>query len=152
MTLRCVSCSGVAQDVPGPAPSVSVDFGDFQSGTLNGKAGEALANGKYDVALAYADKCIEIYGDQASQQQKALTAIPVGQDQTFAQWALNDVGMAYLDKGKALEGQNKAKEALAVYKTIVEKFAFAQVWDPQGWFWKPADVAAERITALTKLN
>jgi len=58
------------------------------------------------------------------------------------------VGTCLFILGQTLEKQNKGTEALAAYKTLVEKVSYAQTWDTKGWFWKPADAAKERIKAL----
>ena len=39
-------------------------------------------------------------------------------------------------------------EAMASYKTLLEKVSFAQCWDPNGWFWKPADAAKKQVKML----
>jgi tetratricopeptide (TPR) repeat protein len=130
------------------APAPVLDFGDFAPATIRMKASAALDAKNYDAAIGYADKCIELFSNDATAQQAALTAIPTDKDTVFKQWALNEVGVAYLVKGQALEAQNKKKDALAAYKTLVDKFAYAQCWDPQGWFWTPADQARERVATL----
>ncbi|MBE7159385.1 MAG: beta-glucanase precursor, partial [Rhodospirillales bacterium] len=65
-----------------------------------------------------------------------------------AQWALNDVGTCYFIKGQALESQGKKKDAVAAFKYLSDNLAFAQCWDPKGWFWKPADAARDKTKKL----
>ena len=124
------------------------DFGDHSSQTLVSKAW-AAQDAKDDAAiLAYTGKCIEMFKTQALDQQKALSAPPTVKEEVFKQWALNDVGTAYFIRGQALERQGKNAEAIEAYKVVSEQLPFAQCWDVQGWFWKPADAAAGRIKAL----
>jgi len=130
------------------AAASSLDFGDYKSSTLTGKAWKALESKNYAEVSGYANKCIDTFKTQAVAQQKALTSPPTEKEQVFAQWALNDVGTCYFILGKSLDDQGKGKEAAAAYKFLVENLAFAQCWDPKGWFWKPADAAKERIKAL----
>ena len=126
----------------------SYDFGDHSSQTLISKAW-AAQDAKNDAAvLAYTGKCIEMFQPQALEQQKALSAPLTVKDEIFKQWALNDVGTALFIRGQALERQGRTAEAIADYKMLSEQLPFAQCWDVQGWFWKPADAASGRIKAL----
>lgn len=134
-----------AQDAPAAA---ALDFGDFSSGTITTKAWQASDAKNFDAALGYASKCIEMFGAQAVEQQKALPAPLTEKEQIFAQWALNDVGTCYFIKGQVLEKQGKTKEAIESYKYLVDNLGYAQTWDTNGWFWKPAGAASERIKAL----
>jgi tetratricopeptide (TPR) repeat protein len=136
---------------PSPAASpAALDFGDFKSSTLVGNAWKASADKNYDAVIAYTGKCIEMFQKQALEQQKSLTEPVPGADKekVFAQWALNDVGTAYFIRGQAFEKTGKTKEAIEAYKFLADNLAFAQTYDPKGWFWKPAGAAAERIKVL----
>ncbi len=136
-----------AQQSPAPA-APKLDLGDYSSSAITGKAWEASNAKNNDLAIAYADKCIEMFGSKAVEMQKALTAPPTEKEQVFAQWALNDVGTCYFIKGQALEAQGKKKEAAAAYKYLADTLAFAQCWDTKGWFWKPADAARDKAKKL----
>jgi tetratricopeptide (TPR) repeat protein len=140
---------------PAAAPATSgstaaLDFGDFKSTTLVANAWKSLEAKDFDAAIGYTGKCIEMFQKQALDQQKALTEpVPSSdKEKVFAQWALNDVGTAYFIRGQAYEKAGKTKEALDAYKFLADNLAFAQTWDPKGWFWKPAGAAAERIKVL----
>lgn len=126
-----------------------LDYGDYSPSTLRMKASAAMDNGEYRIALAYANKCIALFGKDALAQQTALTELPTDKDVVFKQWALNDVGVAYLLKGQALEAQENKMGALEAYKFLIEKLSYAQCWDPAGWFWSPVDLAKERVAAIT---
>jgi tetratricopeptide (TPR) repeat protein len=125
-----------------------LDFGDFSSATITGKAWKASEAKKFDEVLGYTGKCIEMFKAQAIEQQKALSEPPTEKEKVFAQWALNDVGTCYLLQGRALEEQGKKKEGIEAYKFLATNLPFAQCWDTKGWFWKPAEAAKERIKAL----
>ena len=134
--------------VPPPAPAPALDFGDNVSYKLTSKAWLASEAKDYPTALGYAGRVIETYKTQAIEQQKALTAAPTEKEEVFKQWALNDVGTCYFIQGQVLEKQGKTKEAVASYKFLVDNLAFAQCWDPKGWFWEPAAASAGRTKAL----
>jgi hypothetical protein len=141
-------CPVSAQAPPAPAASPAasnLDFGDFSSAAITAKAWGALDAKNYNDALAYTGKCIDMFKDKAVEMQKALTAPTTDKDQTFAQWALNDVGTCYYIQAKAYEGLGKKKEAMDSYKFLADNLAYAQCWDPKGWFWKPADAAKEQL-------
>ncbi len=144
-------------DTAAPAPSsasssgsTALDFGDFKSSTLTEKAWKALEDKDYDSVMGYTQKCIDMFKGQAVTQQKALTAAPdtSDKDKVFANWALNDVGTCYFIQGKALEEENKPKDALTAYQFLADNLSYCECWDTKGWFWSPAGAAKERVTAL----
>lgn len=125
------------------------NFGDYRSETLATKAWGALKEGDLEGVLAYTNKCIELYADQAKKMQSSLTAYPTGtNDQIFSYWALNDIATSLFIQGEAYRKANKKDEAIAAYKRAVDEFSYGQAWDPQGWFWKPAEAAREKIAML----
>lgn len=137
-----------AEDKPADAAvAAKPDFGDFSSQTLARKAWAALEAKKYDELKTYVAKCRELYEAKAAEMQKSLTG-PAAAGKEHDYWALNDVGTCCFILAKALDDQGKKAEALAGYKEVAEKFAFAQCWDPQGWFWKPAEAAKDRMKEL----
>ena len=131
-----------AQDAP------KYDFGDFSSSTIAGKAWKAAADKDYVAVEAYTNKCIEMYKDKALEMQKSLTEPAKEKEEIFKFWALNDVGTCYYIKAKALDDQKKTKEAIEAYKYLADNLSFAQCYDVNGWFWKPADAAKKRVTEL----
>ena len=130
--------------------TAQVDFGDHASSTLTGKAWAALNAKRFDDAQTYAQKCVSLYEKQAADMQKSLAApLPASdREAVFKLWALNEVGTCLFILGQALEKQDKPQEALAAYRRLTGSLPFAQAWDPQGWFWKPADAAKNRLKAL----
>ena len=69
-------------------------------------------------------------------------------DAIHSKWTLNDVGTSFFIIGQAFEKQSKPAEAIKAYKKLVDSVSFAQCWDPQGWFWKPADAARKQIKVI----
>ena len=142
--LTAILVAGVPAQV-----SAAYNFGDYRSETLATKAWSVLKDGDLEAVLAYTNKCIELYADQAKKMQSSLTSYPTGSnDQIFAYWALNDVATSLFIQGEAYRKANKKDEAIAAYKKAVNEFSYGQAWDPQGWFWKPAEAAQEKIAML----
>lgn len=123
------------------------DFGDHTSATLTGKAWKALAGGEHDKVAAFTGKCRELYAAEAQKQQKALTDF-LPADKAHSAWALNDVGTCLFIEAQSLEKQGRKADAAAAYRKLTTSLGFAQCWDPKGWFWKPAEAAADRLKQL----
>ncbi len=103
----------------------------------------------FGAVKVYADKCREMYGAQAEEMQKALTAPParirpsnIGRSTT---WALPSFLL-----GQALEKQGDNKGAIvASYKYVVEKTPLCAVLGSQGLVLEArADAAGARLKAL----
>ena len=132
-----------------PTPAApALDFGNFSSEVITGKAWDAFNAKNLPTAKAYAQKCVDMYKDKAVEMQKALSAPATEKEEIFKSWALNDVGVCYFILGQALEAEGKGKDAIAPYKFLADNLSYAQCWDVKGWFWKPADAARERVKAL----
>jgi len=126
-----------------------LDFGNYSSATLTTKAWEALNSEDYEDVMAYTDKCIELHAEKAKEMQASLTEYPwESQDKIFSYWALNDVGTCYFIRGEAFHKQGKTAEAKASYQKVVDDYFYAQCWDPQGWFWKPAEGAQQKLEEI----
>ncbi len=127
----------------------NLDFGDYASATLTGKAWEALNGNDMAGVDAYTKKCIELYGDKAKEMQASLTEYPwESKEKIFTYWALNDVGTAYFIRGEAFGKAGKKEEARAAYQKVVDEYSYAQCWDPKGWFWKVAEVSKINIEKI----
>jgi hypothetical protein len=124
-----------------------LDFGDHKSETITVKAWGALGAENHDEAIAYADKCIELHGAAALKMQATLKAY-ASDSEASEHWALNDVGTCYFIKAKALTASGKEKDAKKAYTYLAEKLKFSQCWDPQGWYWFPAEAATEALDEL----
>ncbi len=132
-----------------PQVSAEYNFGDFRSETLSRKAWEALEKNDLDAVLAYTNKNIELYGDQAKKMQASLTDYPTGISQEiFKYWALNDIATSLFIQGEAYRKSGLEKQAKEAYKTLIEEFSYGQCWDPKGWFWKPAETAQEKLAMI----
>lgn len=122
-----------------------IDFGDYKSSTLTGKAWDSLKQRRTMAAEAYANKCIELYSEKASEQQMSLKDYP-SSGLEWEYWALNDVGTCMFIKGQALASLGKKAESDKVFQDILGRYSYAQCWDSAGgWFWKIADAARKLL-------
>ena len=131
------------------SPAMAYEFGDFRSATLVSKAWSALNSGDIEAVLAYTNKCIELYGEQARAMQKDLKDYVTGEPkEVHAKWALNDVATSLYIQGEAYRKASMKDEAKEAYQSIVDNYSFGQTWDTKGWFWKPAEAAKEKLGML----
>ena len=125
------------------------DFGDYRSVTLTTKAWEALEKNDIEAVLAYTNKCLELYGEQAKKMQSGLKDYPAGDNkQIFSFWALNDVATCLFIQGEAYRKANMMDEAKEVFQKLINEYTYGQCWDPKGWFWKPAEAAKEKLAMI----
>ncbi|MBT3570575.1 MAG: hypothetical protein HN494_17130, partial [Opitutae bacterium] len=61
---------------------------------------------------------------------------------------LNEVGTCLMLKGDALRQKGDLNGATATYELLLRDYQYAQVWDPKGWFWKPAESARKNLAKL----
>ncbi|MBF0570897.1 MAG: tetratricopeptide repeat protein [Candidatus Omnitrophica bacterium] len=135
----------------GPAAGVKapINFGDYRSTTLVGKAWQALAQNDIESVLAYTNKCISLYSAQAGKMQASLKDYATGtNDEIFKYWALNDVATSFYIQGEAYRNANMKDEAKEAYNKVISDYSFGQTWDTKGWFWKPSAAAKEKISML----
>lgn len=138
---------GMAASSPARA---EVDFGDYTSATLTAKAWNALNGGFLDDALQFVNKCIELHAAEALKMQASLTSAPsfATPEAAGGYWALNDVGTCLFIKGQVLLKKGDKAGAKEAFTRLRDQFAFAQCWDPNGWFWKPADAAKQKLVEI----
>lgn len=124
---------------------MNIDYGDYKSSTLTGRAWDSLKQGRVMAADAYANKCIQLYSEKAVEQQLSLRDFPsAGLEWEY--WALNDVGTCLYIKGKALDSLGRKAESDKAFQDILGRFPYAQCWDNSGgWFWKIADAARKLL-------
>lgn len=112
-------------------------------------AWQALEKGELGRAMLFAEKCIKSYGKQAQKMQAELGDYPDGKKKPIASyWALNDVSTAFYIKAEAMRQSGLMAEAKPIYHELVSKYRYGQCWDPRGWYWKPAQIAQERLRLI----
>ncbi len=130
------------------------------------KAWDALNQSKYSEALEAASDCIDQFSARALRDEGALEAAqekqpPIGAvDNAFdrkkilERWAVNDVAAAYFVRGQAAEQLLKQRKGRRYLQVARESYAgaarlrYGRCWDPQGWFWSPAEAASDRLVAM----
>jgi hypothetical protein len=146
--------------------AVSLPLTAFAQQQCLKNAWTAFNQNDYQAAIRSADECIEDFGGRATKEQAALEARrekapPTGavenaadKKQIFDRWAVNDVSTAYFVKGRSAEYLFK-KQRSEKYKQIAEqayiaaaRLSYGRCWDPQGFFWSPAEASSERLPPL----
>jgi len=125
---------------------VNIDFGDYSSSQLVQKAWAALAANDLNAVVSFANKATDLYSAKAKEMQASLKEYPwESKEKTMSYWALNDVGTVLFVLGEAYRNAGKKEEAAKAYKQLIDEYFYAQCWDPQGWFWKPAEAAQQKL-------
>ncbi len=130
-----VRCAPAAQERP-------------SSGELILRCWEAHGKKDQEATLKATQELIYLYKDEADQQQASLKALPESKEEIGAVTALNDVATAYFIQGESYRYFGKEKEAIESFRTVVEKYPYAQAWDQRGWFWRVAKTSQESIDQL----
>ena len=144
--------------------SPAVDFGDQSTGNLLwGASHYGFVDKDYKKALAFADKALELYGDEARSMQASLSDFPPTDppEAAFKYKTLNDVGLIAFAKGEILRNMEDPEGAREAYTMAAEEFGYAQVQEFGEWgdlgtsldhdamgFIKVADAARMRLAEL----
>ena len=131
------------------AKGLNLDFGDMRSSTMVQRMWGAL--GKKDVAAAeaYYAKLTGLYGETAKKMQASMTEYAwESPEKIHSFWALNDVGTGTFIMGEVYRVADKKPEALAMFQKLISEYLYSQCWDPNGWFWKPAEAAQQKLIEL----
>jgi tetratricopeptide (TPR) repeat protein len=133
--------------------NLDMDFGNMSSSTIVGKMWEALNSNSLDLVIAYNAKLVKLYGETAKKMQAGMTEYAwESPDKIHSFWALNDVGTGTFILGEAYRIAGKNTEAIAAFKQVVSDYLYAQCWDTNGWFWKPAEASQQKIVELESLK
>ena len=123
------------------------DFSDESPGALMAKAWEALNKKDEQAIIAYTSRCIELYEEDAKDQEAELDAFaPSGSEADYD--ALNNVAASYFIRAEFYKYKKDWKESRKNYKKVIDNFYFAQYWDPRGWWWKPAEISEGEIEKI----
>lgn len=144
------------------AAAVTSSFGAQKAEPLNVKltsqAWQALNKGDYRRAIEYAGKGIDEFRGSADRAQAQLVRehaplpptgkVSASEKRTImARGLLNDVATCFFIMGRASEYLGRKEEAKRSYQAAA-KYTYARCWDPNGWFWSPAEVASDRLSRL----
>lgn len=128
----------------------TLDYGDYKSYELATKGWEALDANDHAAVIAYTSKCVELYGERGARMNAGLTLFPPV-EKVNEYWALNDVGTCLFIMGSSYEKQRMYPEAAAAFGKLEKDFSFSQCWDPKGWYWQPAMVAAGKAAKYSTM-
>ena len=134
--LLCVASSADAYD------------SDSTSSALTGNAALSLKKEDWRAVKYYTQRCITLYRTHALKMQRKLKDYPpLETSQQY--WALNDVAYAYFLQGEMYRMTGKIEKAKKMYVMVVEKFFFAQKYDPSlGGDWKVAEACQEQLDEI----
>lgn len=128
---------------------LDLDFGNMSSQVIVSRMWESLGKKDLPAVVAYGKKLIDVYGDTAKKMQGTMTEYAwESPEKIHSFWAVNDVGTGMFILGEAYRTAGKNAEAIAAFKTVVNDYLYAQCWDTNGWFWKPAEAAQQKIVEL----
>lgn len=119
-----------------------------------------FAQQNYEAAVATVDACFKYWGPKAGQAQKKLrdSNVPlpptgrvgaemkakIGKD-----YLINDVAMALWAKSRSLHELKRNEEAKQSYAQCLY-MEHGRAWDPNGWFWSPAEDCAVHARKLAR--
>ncbi|MFH0755017.1 MAG: tetratricopeptide repeat protein [Candidatus Omnitrophota bacterium] len=131
------------------AKGLNLDFGDMRSSTLVQRMWGALGKKDLEAAAAYYNKLSSLYGETARKMQAGMTEYAwESPEKIHSFWALNDVGTGTFIMGELYRLVDKKAEASAMFQKLVSDYLYAQCWDTNGWFWKPAEAAQQKLIEL----
>jgi hypothetical protein len=123
------------------------DFSNESPGALTAKSWEALNKKDERAVLAYTSRCIELYQEDAEDQEARLDDFaPSGSEADYE--ALNNVAVSYFIRGEFYKHKKDWGESRKNYKKVIDGFYFAQCWDPRGWWWKPSEISGGEIEKI----
>jgi tetratricopeptide (TPR) repeat protein len=114
---------------------------------VTGKAWSALGSKDWNAVISHADRALGTWGTLAKQTNSKLNGYAPAKDaKKYSN--LNEVGTCLMLKGDALRQKGDLKGAIATYELLLCDYQYAQVWDPKGWFWRPAESARKSLAKL----
>ncbi len=110
---------------------------------------ELFKKGEYSQALAQFDSFIAAHEKKAKEMQNSLTQYAwMTKEEVISYRDLNDVALALVLKGDALQKLLRGDEARAAYQKVHDEYYYGQCWCALGAFGKPAEDAQERLEKM----
>lgn len=139
------------EEISIPPEDGKYDFSDSSNWNLTVSAWEKLAEKDYDGVFAYANKCLELYEEEAKELAAKMRSFSrPGHEDDFA--VVNDVATSHYIMGEAYMKLGKNEDAIKEFEYVIENYPYAQCWDPKGWFWKVSEISKKNIEKLSKAN
>jgi len=125
---------------------------------LTTQAWNAYNDGDYGAAISIANDCVSRFRSAAESQEAGLernnTPSPgtgrvseVEGKTILDRGPLNDAATCFFIKGESASKLGQRPDAVVAYNATL-RYPYARVFDPQGFFWSPAEVAADRLRDL----
>lgn len=108
--------------------------------------------GKKDFLEVYrvTDACINNFSQEADKLAETLTDFPPNEEESAYQ-TMNDLATCYFIRGESFREEGKINEAKQAFQIIVDKYPYAQAFDPRGWYWsikEKAKIALDQIEGI----
>ncbi len=157
-TLAFTSVStAVAQDADGNTPpaaciSTNPELSDSAAWAIS--AVELFEKKQYAEAVATVNACFKYWGPEGGQQQKVYwdkgrncprtgEVSKKQKKKIDGNGLLNDVSLALWAKARSLHELEQIEPAKQAYAQCIY-MACGRAWDPQGWYWSPAEDCAKQ--------
>jgi beta-glucuronidase len=134
--LACLNCGLCAQDIK-PSSAELID-----------KAWHAHGQKNIEETFRYTQQLIDLYKNEADQEQATLKLEPQKKEEIEAVQALNNVATAYFIQAESYMRQGKADEAKKTFALIINKYPYAKAWDQRGWFWSIKQASEQSIKKI----
>ena len=93
---------------------------------------------EFDQVCQTVNTCIKKFSAQADELAGELNDFPLTGEMSRFQ-VMNDVATCYFIKGESLRNAGRTKEATRVLREVIDKYPYAQGWDPRGWYYSIAE-------------
>lgn len=111
------------------------------------KAWFASGQRNFNEVYKATDECITRFAEEAHGLAKTLSDFP-SKEKINEYQIMNDVATCYFIKGEALFKENKLDESVKILTEVIEKFPYAQAFDPRGWYWSIKDKAEKTLLKM----
>ena len=121
---------------------------------------DQFGSGNYEQSVSTVNACFDLWAPEAASMQTALNekgkkCPATGQvdrrekRRINKNHLINDVSAALWAKARSLDELGKTEEAKQAYSQCIY-MACGRVWDPQGWYWSPAEDCLKKAQKLVK--
>ncbi len=125
-----------------PSLCYGQDSGEFVS-----RGWSALGKRDFDKVHQITDQCIQEFDEKAGKQADKLNKFPAkGEEDKYK--VMNNVATCYFIKAESYMRAEKKEKAIETFEKIVNKYPYAQSFDPRGWYWSLKEKAAASIQKL----
>ena len=120
---------------------------DRHSSQYVSKAWALQGKKQFEELYKIIDECISKFSTEAERLAKPLRNFPSkGDEKNFS--VMNDVATCYFIKAESLRSEKKIKDAENNFQIIIDKYPYAQAFDPRGWYWSLKEKAELAIIKI----